>query len=100
MLVDEVVFVDDLVRFQAEARCRRGSPASGHDPAQAEGRRRRPTRRAEDLETITVTAPPDGQPKRVEIAHRPKRDRARSPSSSRSRPSRASSRPTTTGSSG
>ncbi|HMB03065.1 MAG TPA: VWA domain-containing protein [Isosphaeraceae bacterium] len=72
LLVDDVVFVDDLVRFQAKllargsagqdvtVRLRERVPGSG-DP-----------RAARDLETIHVAAPPDGQPRRIEIGHRPK----------------------------
>jgi hypothetical protein len=72
LLVDDVVFVDDLVRFQAKLLSRgfanqevtvhlRQRVASAGDP-----------NATKDLESIRVTAPPDGQPKRIEISHRPK----------------------------
>jgi hypothetical protein len=72
LLVDEVVFVDDSVRFDARltthgfagqklnVRLRRRVPGST-DP-----------NRIEDLETVDVTAPPDGQATRVVVVHRPK----------------------------
>ena len=45
----------------------------GRRPAQGARRPARPTRRrTAELETIEVDAPPDGQPKRVELVHRPK----------------------------
>ena len=71
LLVDDVVFVDDLVRFQAkllakgfegqEVTIRLRERPPGADPASAR-----------ELETIRVKAPPDGQSARIELRHRPK----------------------------
>jgi hypothetical protein len=71
--VDDVVFADDLVRFQAKllARGFAGEPLTiqlKQRPAGAEG----PKQKEEVVETIRVPAPPDGQPKPIEIGHRPK----------------------------
>ena len=72
LMVDDVVFVDDLVRFQPKlvskgyagqeltVHLRRKTPTPGNPDA------------VTDLETVKVTAPPDGQPTRVEIGHRPR----------------------------
>ena len=72
LLVDDVVFVDDLVRFQPKLaargyakqeltiRLKQKVPTSADPNA------------TRDLETIKVQGPPDGQPTRVEIGHRPK----------------------------
>jgi hypothetical protein len=72
LLVDDVVFVDDLVRFQAKLQARgfegeeltinlRERPPGDADAAS--GR---------TIETLRVKAPPDGQSQRVELGHRPK----------------------------
>ncbi len=71
LLVDDVVFVDDLVRFQAKLL------AKGFDGQEVTIRLRErapgaDTAAAKDLETIKVKAPPDGQTARVELRHRPK----------------------------
>ncbi|MFO0909282.1 MAG: VWA domain-containing protein [Isosphaeraceae bacterium] len=74
LLVDEVVFVDDLVRFQAKLLSRgfsgqdvtirlRERPAGSTNPSDPPGR---------ELASTTVKAPPDGQPARIELRHRPK----------------------------
>jgi hypothetical protein len=72
LLVDDVVFVDDLVRFQAKLLAR---GFNGQDVT-IRLRELTPTasdpKATRDLETIHVAAPPDGQPKRIEIGHRPK----------------------------
>jgi hypothetical protein len=73
LLVDDVVFVDDLVRFQPKLTAKGFSgqdvtirlferDAGSADP-----------KALKLVETIHVPAPPDGQPKRVEIPHRPKK---------------------------
>ncbi len=73
LLVDDVVFVDDLVRFQPKLTSRgfAGQEVTirlyERDATSADPRALRP------IETIRVPAPPDGQPKRVEIPHRPKK---------------------------
>ena len=76
LLVDDVVFVDDLVRFQAKLSARGFAGPGGHGPAQGARRRLgRPQGRPRARDRSGSTAPPDGQPKRVEVGHRPKRDR-------------------------
>jgi hypothetical protein len=72
LMVDEVVFVDDQVRFEARL--------SGHGFAgqQVDVRlRRRPAgikdpRLGEEVGRATVPVPPDGQTARVEVRHEPK----------------------------
>jgi hypothetical protein len=72
LLVDDIVFVDDAVRFQAKllARGFQGQQvvvrlmerdASSADP-----------KAARELASTEVEAPADGQPRRVELVHRPK----------------------------
>jgi hypothetical protein len=71
--VDDVVFVDDLVRFEAKLNSR---GFAGEDIT-VKLREKLPDsadpNAAKDLESITVKAPPDGQPARFEIGHRPKK---------------------------
>jgi uncharacterized membrane protein len=73
LLVDDVVFVDDLVRFQPKLTSKGFAgqdvtvrlmerDSSSTDP-----------KAFKVVETIHVQAPPDGQPKRIEIPHRPKK---------------------------
>jgi hypothetical protein len=72
LMVDEVVFVDDQVRFEARL--------SGHGFAgqQVDVKlRRRPAgspdpKAGEDVGRTTVQVPPDGQTARVEVRHQPK----------------------------
>ena len=72
LLVDDVVFVDDLVRFQPKL------TAKGFAKQELTIRLKQKVPTATDpnatkeLESIKVTAPPDGQPTRVDIGHRPK----------------------------
>jgi hypothetical protein len=72
LLVDDVVFVDDTVRFQAKlsARGLAGEKVAvrlkERDPG-ATG-----TGAEKELESKEVDAPPDGQTKRVELVYRPK----------------------------
>jgi hypothetical protein len=72
LLVDDVVFVDDIVRFQAKLLAKGFSgqklvvrlkerKAGSKDP-----------KSATDLESLEVDAPADGQVRRVELTHRPK----------------------------
>jgi hypothetical protein len=72
LLVDDVVFVDDIVRFQAKLLSRgfagqevtirlKERDAGSADP-----------NATRELETIHVPAPPDGEARRIEISHRPK----------------------------
>jgi von Willebrand factor type A domain len=72
LLVDDIVFVDDAVRFQAKLLARgfqgqkvvvrlKERDASNPDP-----------KATRDLESTEVDAPADGQPRRVELVHRPK----------------------------
>jgi hypothetical protein len=78
LLVDDVVFVDDIVRFQAKLISRgfegqkvavvlKELPPGSTDP-----------KAAKVLETAEVSAPADGQPRRVELIHRPKETGERS----------------------
>ena len=72
LLVDDVVFVDDVVRFQAKLLAR-GFPGEkvmvrlkelepgSHDP-----------KTAHEIENAEVDAPANGQPKRVELVYHPK----------------------------
>jgi von Willebrand factor type A domain len=72
LLVDDVVFVDDLVRFQPKLTTK----GFAKQELTVKLKQRVPTasdpNATKDLETIKVTAPPDGQPKRIEIGHRPR----------------------------
>ena len=72
LLVDDVVFVDDLVRFQAKLQAHgfagqevtirlRERDAKSQDPAAAR-----------EIESIRATVPPDGQSKHIEVGHRPR----------------------------
>jgi hypothetical protein len=72
LLVDDVVFVDDLVRFQAKLLARgvkgqklvvrlKERPAGSKDD-----------KNATDLQSTEVQAPGDGEPLRVELVHTPK----------------------------
>ncbi|HEY2156667.1 MAG TPA: vWA domain-containing protein, partial [Isosphaeraceae bacterium] len=73
LLVDDVVFVDDLVRFQPKLSSK---GFAGQDVAlrlfEKDTTSSDPNAKRL-LETVTVQAPPDGQPRRVEITHRPKK---------------------------
>ncbi|MGD0040271.1 MAG: VWA domain-containing protein, partial [Isosphaeraceae bacterium] len=72
LLVDDVVFVDDAVRFQAKllARGFQGQKVvvrlMEQDAASAD------PKAARELASTEVEAPADGQPRRVELVHRPK----------------------------
>ena len=72
LLVDDVVFVDDLVRFQPKLTAK-GFARQG---LAVKLKQKVPTatdpNATKDLETIRVTAPPDGQATRLEIGHRPR----------------------------
>jgi hypothetical protein len=72
LLVDEVVFVDDMVRFQAKLLAR----GFAGDEVTVKLRERPPGASGEQasrvIESVRVKVPPDGQPARVEVGHRPK----------------------------
>ncbi|MDR3634405.1 MAG: VWA domain-containing protein, partial [Isosphaeraceae bacterium] len=72
LLVDDVVFVDDMVRFQAKVLSR--GFAGQEVTVQLKERDAKTTdpKAARVLESLKVQAPADGQPKRIEIGHRPK----------------------------
>jgi hypothetical protein len=72
LLVDDVVFVDDLVRFQAKLLSRgfAGQEVTIHLKQRLGGTA--DPNATKELESIQVPAPADGQPKRIEITHRPK----------------------------
>ncbi|MDG3005536.1 VWA domain-containing protein [Paludisphaera mucosa] len=72
LLVDDVVFVDDAVRFQAKLSAR------GFEGKKVVVRLRerpagaKPDEPGREIKSIEVDAPPDGKPARVEIVHDPK----------------------------
>jgi hypothetical protein len=72
LLVDDIVFVDDAVRFQAKllARGFQGQKVQvrlkERDPSSADAGA------AREIESTEVEVPADGQPKRVELVYRPK----------------------------
>ncbi len=72
LLVDDVVFVDDAVRFQVKLAAR-GFAA---DPLRLRLLERDPTSAdpavERELESIEVQAPADGAPRKVELVHRPR----------------------------
>jgi uncharacterized membrane protein len=72
LLVDDVVFVDDLVRFQPKLTAK----GFARQPLTVKLKQKVPTpgdpNATKDLETIRVNAPPDGQATRLEIGHRPR----------------------------
>ena len=73
LLVDDVVFVDDAVRFQAKLLARGfAGPEDRASGSRSATRASTDPKAARELETIEVDAPADGQPKRVELVHRPK----------------------------
>ncbi|MDX2036547.1 MAG: VWA domain-containing protein [Isosphaeraceae bacterium] len=73
LLVDDVVFVDDLVRFQPRL-ISRGFAGKSLTLRLLEKDSTSTDPKAERLiETKSVVAPPDGQPARLEITHRPKK---------------------------
>jgi hypothetical protein len=72
LMVDDIVFVDDVVRFQAKLLSRgfqgqkvtlRLKEKDGANPD---------PKAARELQSIDVEAPADGQPRRVELVHRPR----------------------------
>ena len=70
MLVDEVVFVDDLVRFEAKLLSR---GFDTNEPVTIRLKRKMPgATKVEELDKIIVPAPPSGGTRRIEIVHRPK----------------------------
>ncbi len=86
LLVDEVVFVNDIVRFEARllARGYVDPPAEGAGPWKPTAgsprvnvhlkRRRKGSNNPNDLETletVQVPIPPDGTPQKVEVSHKP-----------------------------
>ena len=99
LLVDDVVFVDDSVRFQAKllARGFQGQKVTvrlqQRDPESSDPKAVR------ELESIEVEAPADGKPKPVELVYRTtKTMRESGPLSSKSINSTENFRPTTIGS--
>jgi hypothetical protein len=72
LLVDDVVFIDDAVRFQAKLLARGFQGQKVVIRLKERGPGKADASSARDLETIEVDAPADGQPRRVELVHRPK----------------------------
>ena len=72
LLVDDIVFVDDAVRFQAKLQARgfQGQKVrvrlKERDPSVTDAAA------AREIESTEVEVPADGQPKRVELVYRPK----------------------------
>jgi len=73
LLVDDVVFVDDLVRFQAKLLSRGFAGREVVIRLKERDRSSSDPKASRELESIRVKVPPDGQPQRIEIGHRPKR---------------------------
>jgi hypothetical protein len=72
LLVDDIVFVDDAVRFQAKLLAR-GFQGQKVTLRLKERDRANPDPKAErELQSLEVEAPADGQPRRVELVHRPR----------------------------
>jgi hypothetical protein len=72
LLVDDVVFVDDAVRFQAKLLAR-GFPGEKVTVRLKELKPgSRDPKTAHEIESTEVDAPAEGQPKRVELVYRPK----------------------------
>lgn len=69
LLVDDVVFVDDLVRFQPKLTAR---GFAGQELTVRLKERTAPGEAPRELAATKVKAPPDGQAARVELQHRPK----------------------------
>jgi hypothetical protein len=72
LVVDDVVFVDDLVRFEAKLL----SQGFAGQPIQV-SLKQLPTgsknpKLGKVIESLQVQGPPDGQPRRIELRHRPK----------------------------
>ena len=72
LLVDDVVFVDDLVRFQPKLTAR--GYAGQELTVRLKQKTSAPgsTEQTKELSVIRVPAPPDGQATRLELQHRPK----------------------------
>ncbi|MCA1684630.1 MAG: VWA domain-containing protein, partial [Planctomycetia bacterium] len=71
LMVDDVVFVDDLVRFQAKL-LSRGFAGQDVTVTLRERPPGTPPAAAREVDRLRVKAPADNQPLRVEIGHRPK----------------------------
>ena len=72
LLVDDVVFVDDMVRFQAKLLARGFAGQEVTVRLKERDAKSTDPKAAREIESTRVIAPPDGQPKRLEIGHRPK----------------------------
>jgi hypothetical protein len=72
LMVDDVVFVDDIVRFQAKLQAR-GVAGQDLEVRLKERPPGAPPGEAREVERSRVKAPADGQPLRVELAYKPKK---------------------------
>ncbi|MBV8558168.1 MAG: VWA domain-containing protein [Planctomycetaceae bacterium] len=72
LLVDDVAFVDDLVRFQAKLQARGFAGQEVTIRLLERDAKSQGPAAAREIESIRATAPPDGQSKRVEVGHRPR----------------------------
>jgi hypothetical protein len=72
LLVEDVVFVDDLVRFQAKLLSHGFRGQEVVIRLKEKDRTSSDPKAVRDLESIRVPAPPDGQSQRIELGHRPR----------------------------
>jgi von Willebrand factor type A domain len=72
LLVDDVVFVEDAVRFQAKLSARGFAGQKVVVRLKERDGNSADPKSERDLETKEIEAPPDGQPGRIELVHRPK----------------------------
>ncbi len=74
LLVDDVVFVDDQVRFEAKLLGRGfgGEEVTVHLKRRPAGEK--DPKAAQELDQLRVEVPPDGQARRIEIGHQPEGD--------------------------
>jgi hypothetical protein len=72
LLVDDFVFVDDLVRFQAKLLSRGFAGQEVVVRLLERDKDSKDPKAAREIEQVRVKAPPDGQPQKVEIGHRPR----------------------------
>jgi hypothetical protein len=73
LLVDDVVFVDDMVRFQAKLASRGFAGETVTVRLKERDAKAGDPKPAREIESVRVQVPPDGQPRRVELGHRPKK---------------------------
>jgi hypothetical protein len=72
LLVDDVVFVDDIVRFQVKLSAKGFAGQKVVVKLKERKAGSKDLKSVTDLESVEVEAPADGQSRRVELAHRPR----------------------------